>query len=274
MQKRSKILLGLLYAGCAIAAHASAPSYDTYKSWLVACDNGLTCEAKGFQDGNSGSPDLRFDRGAGPAAAAEVTLSMPDTHSFDPSKLRVDGHALKLDRSAWTIGRDGDITTFSTKQPAAIASLTSQLRNGAKLQIADDENAFVPLDGMVAALLRIDDRQGRVSGVTALIRAGAEPASKVPPAPVLPVVAPWSGAGELADSEQRSLVMRTRKAEAALFKKQECDSSAEQAEAAEAYRLDVRAALVLIPCALAAIKDRRWRSLHRLPRTVCPFPSK
>lgn len=252
MQKTLKAVFSLLYASCAIAAHAAAPSYDAYKSWLVACDNGLTCEAKGFQQGNGGTPDLRVDREAGSGATAEATLSIPGASAFDPSKLRVDGHALALDRSAWKIDRDGDFVTLSTKQPAAIASLISQLRNGARLQVANDENAFIPLDGMVAALLRIDDRQGRVGGVTALIRKGDAPASNVPSAPVVPVVAPWTGAGTLAQSEQRSLVLRTKKAEAALFKKQECDASAEQAQAAEAYRLDPHTALVLIPCGLAA----------------------
>jgi hypothetical protein len=274
MLQKLKIVVGLLYTGCAIAAHAATPSYDTYKSWLVACDNALSCEAKGFQDGNSGSPDLRFDRGAGPAATPQVTLSIPDAASFNPADLRIDGHSLKLDRSAWKIDHDGDVTTFSSSEPAAVASFTSQLRNGAKLQIGKDENAFIPLDGMVAALLRIDDRQGRVGGVTALIRKGPEPASKVLPPPELPVVPPWTGAGTLTDSDQRSLILRTKEAQAALFKKEECEASPEQSQAAEAYRLDARAALVLIPCGLAAYQG--WSLVFVTPfaKDGAPVPVK
>ncbi|GCE88410.1 hypothetical protein MSKU15_0011 [Komagataeibacter diospyri] len=31
-------------------ARAAEPSYDSYGNWFVACDNRLSCEARGFAD--------------------------------------------------------------------------------------------------------------------------------------------------------------------------------------------------------------------------------
>lgn len=89
MEKRCMLLIFpfLIMSG---AVQAAAPSYDAYGSWLVACDNALTCEAKGFLLGDdvtsimsdkepetapvNGAVDLRFIRGAGPNGVIEARL--------------------------------------------------------------------------------------------------------------------------------------------------------------------------------------------------------
>jgi hypothetical protein len=62
------------------------------------------------------------------------------------------------------------------------------LAGGGAARIGPDHE--LSLSGAAAALLWIDERQGRVDTVTALRRAGTRPASSVRAAPLLPVVTP------------------------------------------------------------------------------------
>ncbi|ABB12583.1 DUF1176 domain-containing protein [Burkholderia lata] len=247
-----------LFAGIAVPLVAkatppqetSAASYDTYKSWWVACDNGLTCEAKGFASGGEASADLRFIRAAGPDGSLEARLQVVTHASIDLDDLRVDGKPLRLDASAWSVNLDStnDIATLSTKRPAAVAAFVSRLRNGARLEVGSDTNAYVPLDGLAAALLRIDDRQGRIGGVSALIRKGLAPASQVTPAPSLPVVPARKIAAQLSDQEEARLIARTKRIQDASSCEENASAHLEEA----AYALDSRNALVFLPCIAGA----------------------
>ncbi|WP_420211277.1 DUF1176 domain-containing protein [Burkholderia aenigmatica] len=261
MKTRAIELSAALIALCASAAvphvaratppqAVSAGSYDTFKSWLVACDNGLACEAKGFASGGEASADLRFIRSAGPDGSLEARLNVVTNDSVDLDDLRVDGKPLRLDESAWRVNVDStsNLATLSTKRPAAVAAFVSRLRNGARLQVGSDKNAYIPLDGLAAALLRIDDRQGRIGGVTAWIRTGPTPASQVTPAPSLPVVPARKIAARLSDQEEESLIARTKRIRDA----SSCEENASNHLEEAAHALDSRKALVFLPCIAGA----------------------
>ncbi|CAM2167845.1 Protein of uncharacterized function (DUF1176) [Burkholderia cepacia] len=237
-----------LYATAASAQEPGASSYDTYKSWLVACDNGLTCEAKGLANGGETGADLRFIRSAGPNGALTVRLNVATNTSINLDDLRVDDAPLRLDDSAWSEKFDDGIATLSTTQPAAVAAFVSRLRNGTKLQFGEHAGAYVPLDGMVAALLRIDDRQGRIGGTTALIRKGPAPASQVTPAPSLPVVPKRKITSQLSDQEEEHLIARAKRIRDA----SSCEENASRYLQEAAYALDKHNALVFLPCIMGA----------------------
>ncbi|MCA8235370.1 DUF1176 domain-containing protein [Burkholderia cenocepacia] len=259
-----------LIANAAPPQQVNAPSYDTYKSWLVACDNGLTCEAKGFASGGETGMDLRFIRAAGPDGSLEARLSGgPD---IDLDDLRVDSAPLRLEASAWHLNtnRVDNQTTLSTTQPAAIAAFVSRLRNGKKLQIGSDASAYIPLDGMVAALLRIDDRQGRIGGVTALIRKGPAPASQVASAPSLPVVPTRKIAPQLSDREAATLIARAKRIRDA----SDCDENASKYLEEAAYALDTRKALVFLPCIQGAYQGSSHVFIAQRTGNVAPEPVK
>ncbi|MCU9953501.1 DUF1176 domain-containing protein [Burkholderia sp. BKH01] len=249
--KTSTVLIAV-FAGAAVSLVAratppqevSAPSYDTYKSWLVACDNGLTCEAKGFADGGEFSADLRFIRTAGPNSSLEARLNVATNDSIDLGDLRVDGEPLRLDESAWRVDYANNVATLSATRPAAVAAFVSRLRNGTKLQVGSEASAYIPLDGMVAALLRIDDRQGRIGGVTALIRKGPAPASRATLAPSLPVVPTRKIVSQLPDREEKSLITRTKRIRDA----SSCEDHASKYLEEAAYALNTQKALVFLPC--------------------------
>ncbi|MDK4743661.1 DUF1176 domain-containing protein [Rhizobium sp. CNPSo 3464] len=251
MQHRFKQTAAVFLVSIALAGTASAanPSYDHYKSWLVACDNGLTCEAKGFANGKISSPDLRFIRAAGPDATTEAKVHVPFPVSL--SDFRADGKSLHLGPS-WTLSRDEDLTTISTKDPAAMKELLSELRNATEIQVGDDKVA-IPLDGMVAALLHMDDRQGRVGGVTALVKTGVIPASNIPAVPSLPVVNRHKIDVSLSDGEGERLIAQAKGSNKALFESEECQADASGGDLdVEAYPLSADRALVFIPCVMGA----------------------
>lgn len=240
------LLSSLAPGGAAIAAESS---YDQYKSWLIACDNGLTCEAKGFTKGIISSPDLRFHRAAGPDAVTEVTISVP--FPVELNEFRADGTLLHFG-SAWQLSRDENLTIISTKSPEAVVELLSALRNATELQVGDAK-AVIPLDGMVAALLHMDDRQGRLGNVTALIKRGAAPASNVAAAPALPILARRKIDIALSDAEKQRLIMLAKGSGKALFEVEECQADASKGGLdEEAYPLDADHALVFIPCIMGA----------------------
>jgi hypothetical protein len=232
-------------------AQAAAPSpiqsYDSYKSWLVACNNTLTCLAKGFEDSDKRA-EMVIVRGAG--AHGALTLRISAETDFALTDIRIDGQAAGLKSSDWDIRDDGsNETSFSAKAPAVVRALLSRLRNGARLTLG--ESGDVPLNGLTAALLRIDERQGRIGGVTALIRTGAAPAASVPEPPAEPFIPKHPIKAILAPAEDSRLIAGVRSSRSAIFKKEECEDSAQSMEAG-AWALDQGRALVLIPCGMGA----------------------
>lgn len=232
-------------APAAPAAPVPVQSYDEYRSWLVACDNGLACVAKGFGE-SAGGAELKIERKAGPHGAATATIAA-DTR-FSPADIAIDGTKLAPDMARWTLTTEDEVTLLTTDDLSAIQALAARLRDGGVLTVGGAE---IPLDGATAALLRMDDRQGRVAGATALIRRGARPAGAVPPPPALPRVAKRPIAARLAAGEADRLVARVRAEQRALFAKEDCQETP-GAMTAEAHALDAVRAVAFVPCIMGA----------------------
>lgn len=260
-------LAALAVAAAAASPAGAPPSYDTYKSWLVACDNTLSCEAKGVQD-NPIQAEMRIDRDGGPAGRMAAEISADG--SFGLADIRVDGRAAALSPAEWKVAHEDNITRVSTDRLPAIRALVAQLRNGTKLTLGSRDRA-IPLDGFAAALLRIDERQGRIGGVTALIRSGPAPASQTPAPPPVPYIPNHPIAARLASGEAARLIALVRRSGAAALRKEGCETRAGEMKP-DAHALDAKQALVLIPCvmgayqgyALAFIAPRDGGTPHRL----------
>ena len=241
--------VSLIVTGQAVAAlPAPVQSYNSYKSWLAACDNTLACEAKGFDEQGDKRAEMVISRAAGarktPAAQirAETKFALAD--------VRIDGHPAGLKSPEWAISQDDDGTSITSNSFPAIRAFTARLRGGAKLTLGAD-GAEVPLDGVVAALLRIDERQGRIGGITALIKTGPASAALVPNAPPIPIIPSRSITAALASGEARHLIAAVRTSQQAIFKKEDCEDDL-QAEQANVWALDGSRALVMIPCVMGA----------------------
>ncbi|HTK01174.1 MAG TPA: DUF1176 domain-containing protein [Bordetella sp.] len=220
-------------------------SYDTYKSWLVACDNTLSCQAKGFTDGETRA-ELSIDREAGADGALTASLSAETT--FAAGDVLVDGKPAGLDPKDWKRDDDGG-TTLTTDRADAVRALVARLRNGTRLSLGG--KAEVPLEGFAAAMLRVDDRQGRVGGVTALNKPGSAPAWRVPAALLVPHIPAHPISATLAAGEAERLIHAVRDGQQAVMEKEECESHTGPLTP-EAYALDDKRALVMIPCLMGA----------------------
>jgi hypothetical protein len=247
MQKYWFLLFALIPGLCLAANGAPPPvqSYDVYKSWLVACDNTLSCEAKGFNQSGDRA-EFVIKREAGPTGALNAWIAS-EAH-FGLDQVKMDGAPVPLG-PGWHRKDDDDSTTVSTSGLAAAQDLVKRLRNAKTLDLPEGKS--VPLDGFAAALLRMDARQGRAGGETALLARGNRPASVVPPAPRLPRVPAREITATLAKGEAQKLIDSARGAGAKTFSSEGCDGKVEGMDPA-AYALDETRALVLIPCIMGA----------------------
>lgn len=199
--------IGLAMVG---AAQAAPGGVKTVKDWTAVCDNIGDCAAFGFPPNDEASAYLRIQRAAGPDAAPTMTIAYVSDEK-QPSadwQITLDGQALAGVGSVHAAGSD-DGAQAKIAGAAALA-LIDAMRNGRSLQIARAGQALftISLAGSAAVLLWVDDQQGRVDTVTALMRKGPKPASSVPPAAATPLIiaaAPVNQAG-LPDHAPKSLI--------------------------------------------------------------------
>jgi hypothetical protein len=211
-----------------LAAVGPAPGpLKTFRDWTVGCDNGGACQAVALapEDAEEDYVPLVVTRDAGPDAAPGISFSVTDDRA---GSVTVDGRRI-------AVAADGTVAD------ADVPVLLKAMRGATALAFDDGHGkpAKVSLAGASAALLYIDDHQGRVGTVTALVRVGGKPASSVPKAPVLPVVTqpPASSAPAIVLAAG---VAKTFAGDLG------CDADLKD-YAPEAHRLDARTTLVLVP---------------------------
>lgn len=153
----------------------------TFGDWIAGCDNTGACQARALMP-ESTEEDyavLDFDRGAGPGAQPRLSLfNAPE--GMTTVKAGASRASVKADQNG------------QAALPAGFtAAVIAAGRRDSALTLADASGRTlgkVSLNGALAAWLYLDDRQGRVGTVTALVRPGPKPASAVPPPSPLPVV--------------------------------------------------------------------------------------
>ncbi len=229
-----------LAGGNAFATPPAAPAYREFKDWIVGCDNQRTCIAKSAVQDESDADTLKFRREAG--AAGTLMASIESDSSIDTSSFRLDGKPLAPGLH-WI--NDADIGGYRLGNEGALA-LARSLATGSVLQTSRDKSQPpVSLRGLSAALLFIDDVQGRVGNQTALLRAGSGAASAVLAAPALPVLHAVPRPPPLTDAQ--AFTHTVRETHAALLK-QHCDPDLRDFSADSAEPLTATDALVLLTC--------------------------
>jgi hypothetical protein len=157
----------------------------TFGNWTAVCDNGNDCWAYATAaDANSGWIILKYP--AGPSAQVEIKVGdWSDTPG--PLTLSVDDQVIRASSTQVPNNSDGAMINRFDDLPDFIAKLVQGKTLG--IDSANPDNApLISLQGAAAALLWIDERQGRLGTTTALVRRGDRSASTVPSAPALPVV--------------------------------------------------------------------------------------
>jgi hypothetical protein len=219
--------LALLLLAGASAPHPS--DLKTIRDWVVGCDNGRACAAAGLM------PEDVYDaatagiaRGAEANAAADVWVNVPEGV---PAAALVDGRRFEL--------RAGSDAGYRASDPAGLLAALAAGRAAVVVDSAGKPLGALSTAGIAAALLYMDEKQGRLGNVTALVRKGPAPASAVPPPPALPVVL---SAPPSSKPPRRPTAKQIRAARG----EDSCERASDE-QPAESYRLDARHSLALVP---------------------------
>jgi len=160
-----------------------------FKDWAMACDNRRHCEAIAYQSEESGSAPVTMwlSRDAGPHARVHIQF---DTDESEDTK------SLTLH-----LGPRQQLKGISPRKdlsPADTAKLLAYVLEGEEIVVAEGSSASgnssskrwqLSLAGSKAALLKMDDLQGRVGTPGALVRRGKQD-SKAESSVLPPIAAP------------------------------------------------------------------------------------
>jgi hypothetical protein len=166
--------MGPLLLLAAAAAAAQPADLQTYKDWIVGCDNGRACQAVSLApEGEYDGYTMVITRGAEADAVPVITISAGEADRF----VRAGGKRIPIDAKGAVAANDVPAVLDALRRDPALPALNA----------AGVETGKVSLAGASAALLYIDDQQKRVGTPSAIVKKGT--ASAVPPPPALPEIA-------------------------------------------------------------------------------------
>ena len=246
--KPSVVICCILLVLASLPTRAAQPVYRELRDWVVGCDNTRWCEGRGLPETAGAALDMRVQRAPGPRGAVTVRLLLPEP--LKGREATLDGGTVRLAAADWK--EVGDASTgvelVSQRSEVALAFLR-QARNAERLTLGTGtETSEVSLSGLAAALLLIDEVQGRVGTVTALGRPGPRPDSAVPPADPKPVLKAARYDGHLSEREIARLTSAMRRQHAKLLKDRECFDLEEGGTFDTAMPLSGAEALVFVEC--------------------------
>ena len=166
----------------ALISGAASAGHFTFTDWEVACDNTRHCEAVGYQaEGDTPAVLLWLGRDAGPTApvSARISVQSEDDGAAGPLTLQV-GPAIVR-----------GLRADDLLKAEQVARLLPLLVNAESATVADGKHTWtLSLAGMKAALLKMDEVQGRVGTATVLARPGVRSADRSAVRPIASVLAP------------------------------------------------------------------------------------
>ncbi|HEX8668430.1 MAG TPA: DUF1176 domain-containing protein [Allosphingosinicella sp.] len=231
-------MLPLLLAFAAAAVSPHPGELKTFTDWTVGCDNGRACRASALipEEWPEDAVTMTVSRGAEADAPPVIGFAMGEQAA---AALGLDGKKLPVRLTS----REGTLEV----DPRDAAEAIRLLRTAPALQLlaADGKPAgTISLKGASAALLYMDDKQGRVDTVTALARPGGRTAVPAPPA--LPKVTAVQPGAAPAPKLSAARI-------AALRKQFGCEvDEVGGPEAADISRIDPRHGLLLLSCGAGA----------------------
>ena len=241
-----------LVAGFALlskAAMADEGELKSFGDWMAGCDNLKRCAALSLPREDEGDTIayLRLERDAGPGAPATLVLRLLGEWKMlsTPVRLQLDGATFPIGGEAVSGSADSEMLSL-TFQPAEVAAFITAARKATRLTVTvAGQTASVSLAGSVAAMLWIDDQQGRLDTISALIRGGN--GTNIPAAPVPPRVAARRASGTLSEQDGKALAAALR-AQLRHGDADLCDDDETLIASDEAWPLDDKRRLVGLAC--------------------------
>lgn len=222
------------------------PIYREIGDWLVACDNTRQCVAKyvlGEYDDDTNPYDedagIVIERAAGPAGGLSVDLTSGS--AFDPNTIRIDDAVMRR-RLEWH--RSDENRGASIDGDDALSFVRAMRDAKAVSWSGTSHGSRVPLRGLAAILIAIDEAQGRIGNVSALGRPGARPAA-ITPAPILPPIV-RQGLNPAPLTNPTALAKAVRRLQGRVLAAHDCDREAGVGDSADP--LDESNAIILLGC--------------------------
>lgn len=250
----------LLSLALSAPAQAQIGEMKIFRDWIAGCDNTKVCSALSLpSEADEDVAFLRLDRPAGPNGAPTLALKLRRQKlkpRFD-IELALDGAPFPAAGRRLQGGSIDGETAEIAIAPAEAEALIAAARKATTLTAKIEQRSFkLSLAGSVAAMLWIDERQGRLNTPSALIRKGT--AGIVPPAPALPVIATRPAVGKPLPKEQAVALVKAMRAE---LNRREPDSCEELSDGSDgAFPLDDTTRLVVVACSRGAynVSSQFW----------------
>lgn len=170
------------------AAADAEPLQKTFSDWQITCNNLNHCVARNFPGDHGLVMTLSRQAGINDRALLRIDYGSRYTGELKGAALQdnllLDGQRLKPDLKHWQV----EPHHLATAHAIAINEFLSQVMDADNIQLLYRPRATISLHGLKAALLLMDDIQGRVNTMSAWVKSGSRPADELPPPPSAPVI--------------------------------------------------------------------------------------
>jgi hypothetical protein len=268
--------LGLMLV-LATPAQAQIGPIKTFRDWISGCDNTKSCTALSLPGGTEDEiAFLRLDRPAGPDGAPTLALKLRAQKlkkSFTVA-LALDGQPFPAaGQPLQATSVDGEVAEIAIPAATAEALITAARKATTLTASIEASTLNVSLVGSVAAMLWIDERQGRLNTPGALIRKGTT--GTAPPAPTLPIIAGKPASGKPLSKAEAAALTKAMRAEVNRREPDTCEDMPDGfTDADGAWALDHTLRLVAVACSRGAynVSSQFWLVTGRYVAKARPAP--
>lgn len=249
--KRGFMALALLVFSAGIQAQewVNAPVQKVFKNWQVTCNNLNDCDVRNMDEGLR----IIITREAG--VNGKASLAFQAFGEQKPEGIWLDGKPWHSNIPITAAGENGDFGGGGTDKLSDIQQWVQASKNALEVSVtADSEQGAASLSGLNAALLLVDDRQGRLNNQTALLKVGNNEPDLVPARPDGPALN-FSPPAVMPLTNEAALIDGAIAANRKLLAGQYCDQDQETRARSHAQPLNDRQALVLVNCGLGAYQS-------------------
>ncbi|WP_455815662.1 DUF1176 domain-containing protein [Pseudomonas graminis] len=249
--QNNKVVMALILLGLSASVQAeewaNAPVQKVFKNWQVTCNNLNDCEVRN----NDEALRIILKRKAG--ADAQPSLHFQQWGDQKPEGIWLDGKPWHSSIEISPSKISDDYGAGGSDKLAEIQQWVQASKNALTIALTPGSEA-ASLSGLNAALLLVDDRQGRIGNQTALLKVGNNEPSMVPARPV-PAVFNFPAPKVVPLTNEAALIDGAIAANSKLLAKESCEPDKEARERSEAQPLNEKQALVLINCGLGAYQS-------------------
>lgn len=240
------VLMPAVSSATQAAATPDAPLQKVFRNWQVTCNNLNDCDIRNLDEGLR----IILERKAG--ADGSVELKFQAFGNDSPEGIWLDGKEWPTDIT-FSKASDDDFNVASSTRLATIQQWIQASKNALALSLSPQGDA-ASLSGLNAALLLVDERQGRLKNQTALLRVGNNEPAMVPARPAAPAF-DFRVPDVMQLDNAQMLIDGAIKTNSALLEKESCEPNAENRGRSEAQPLNDKQVLVLLNCGLGAYQS-------------------